>query len=356
MRTQIRHLAARVATPAAGGGNWPGEQGIESKPPSSEQEPTMTRLFASLFAARRGSREARSAAPPRRRVRLRIEPLEGRDLMAIVPLGPTPTAVATTIGTISTLVETGIAEAPRNENLAITYFNLAASLAQRTHNPTGLLAVAAGWTFLPPGTSDFPGTVAVNFYSQAIAAAQYWISPQEGPGSGSDYAWGCGAMQQVINFAGALEGALSASNASTVAWSAETNQVALSNMTDQEVPPIAGGTWSAYFGGVYVTYTLNQYVGYASGPCTWNGQQAEITQAHIYDRSTENTGIPEGTWFGSSFTVVVQTSQGPSTITGYAQGSPQFSNEMFLYFPDANGQFTNAPVIAYRYSGNGWAP
>jgi hypothetical protein len=318
----------------------------------------MIRFFSSLFSDRHNSSKRRVRAARCRSVRYQVESLEVRELMAVVPAGATPAVVSTNHNTILWYVFEGFQERTSNENLAITYFNDAAKLADQAHDPMGLEDIALGWSTLPAGSDGYPGTVAVNFFSQAIGAAEYWLDPQEGAGSGADYAWGSNQLQSVITAGGPLAANLIAASetgaASTVTWLAENNQAWLSNMTDQIIPPIAAGQWEANVGGVNVTFTLNQYVAYASGPCTWNGVQAEITQTRIVDYHTVTPSESAGVWFASPFTVV-NDQTGQTIATGWALQTPQFSNDMFLYLDMPNGQLS-PPILATRVSGNGWAP
>lgn len=248
----------------------------------------MNRLFSSLFVQRPNTQNSRASASRNRSVRFQVEPLEGRQLMAVLPPGPNPPAVtATVMNDITAYVNAGLKVSAANERLAETYFNDAYDLAQQTRYPFGFVEAAFGWSTLPAGTSGYPGTVASNYYAQAIGQANFWIDPLEGTGSGADYAWGANQLQIVINSSGPLIRNLEGSEQTQGSWkaidsAAVSYQNYLSNMEAQAIPPIAAGTWSVNILGTTMQFTLNQNVGYAAGRfVNGSGDTGNIEQAQI---------------------------------------------------------------------------
>lgn len=318
----------------------------------------MKRFLSSLFAGRRDSDKSRTSTSRKRIARVQVEPLEGRELMSVVPAGGTPTVVANVHNQILTDVNTGYQYRNSNEGVAIAWYNAAAVLAGAVHDPLGLEDVSIGWANLPARSDGSTGWGAENFYVQAIAAAAYWYNPTEGAGSGTDYAWGTFQLQQVINQANNVSntllwtGAVNRSYASGIVWLAENNQIYLNNMTDQFAPPLAAGSWQLNVGGVTLSYTLTQYVGYAYGQISGNGRQGTITETAIRDMNQQNSKIAPNTLFGSAFTI--KWNDGTSQ-TGYAEQSPQNSGHMYIYYLQSNNQYIFAGT-AYRTSGTGWAP
>ena len=318
----------------------------------------MNRLFSSLFADRRNSQKTRATATRKRSGCFQVETLEGRQLLAsiFIPAGQTPPTVAAVHNAVLTDVYNGYLERNSNENGAITLYNEAAGLAGNAHDPLGLEDVALGWANLP--ASSWTGWAADNFVVQAIAAAQYWVSPLEGQGSGTDYAWGCSQYQAVLNQSRAVSntlrwaGSVNNSDANSIDWLAENNQNYLLNMTEQFAPPLAAGSWQVNIGGVNVSYTLTQYVGYAYGQITANGRVGKITETSIRDMSQTNSSVSPGTLFGSAFTI--NWNDG-TTQKGYAEQSPQNSGQMYLYFLQSNNQYVYAGT-ANRTAGTNWVP
>ena len=314
----------------------------------------MKRLFSSLFASRKNATTCRSSAARSRSVRLQVESLEQRELPAhLVPVA-TPQVVQVNQAAINTLIARGAAEPASNEAAAISDFNQAWDLANKpgAENPGAFVALAEAWARLSP-PSDYNGYIADVYYNEAIGACYDWMDPQPAldgtlaTGSGSNYAYGLQQLRGVIA-AGAAGGALSdllagsyPSRASYVTASSANAAAYVSLLDDQYAPPMAGGTWQANLGGVDITYTLTQYVGYASGTVTAGTRTGTITETNIQDQGNN--------WYGSFFTI--QWSDG-TTQQGYAYQNAETSGQMALSLWSSGGW--SPYFFATRTSSVGW--
>jgi hypothetical protein len=245
-----------------------------------------------------------------------------------------------------------------NQGLAVTYYNDAADLADAAHDPMGLEDIAIGFADLGARSDGANGTAASNFYVQAIAAAEFWLDPNEGIASGTDYAWGSNQWQSVISSATTVANTLryyGASNygaANSIMALAENNQISLNTMTSQAAPPLAGGVWQANIGGTNVTYYLTQHDGRVTGSVTENGRTGDFNEVTIIDMSTRWANTPVNTTFGGQF-VVNNWNNGGSPTYGYATQSSQDSGHMTIYL--WNGTQYIDMGIATRVSGYGWS-
>jgi hypothetical protein len=281
------------------------------------------------------------------KARLRVETLEGREVPAVLTAVGAPGLVARTDKAIVDLLNKEAADAGTNESLAISELSEAWSLASQTENPVRLAQIAARWSALPAAASGYNGFITDNFYGQAVSACYYWMAPLYGGESGTDYAYGIQELRVVIGEAGALAANLerqepNALYAPYVTGTGENAAAYLEKLDARSIPPIAGGTWQVNVGGVNVTYTLTQNVGYASG---------KITDGHRTGTITETSIQPmKGNFFGSFFTI--QWSD-HTTQQGFAYGSAETSGEMTLYLYSATAGYS-APYTATRTSGAGW--
>jgi len=279
--------------------------------------------------------------------RLRVETLEGREVPAVLTAVRPPASVARPDDDIVKLIRSAAAVAGTNESQAISDLSQAWSLASEAESPVRLAQIAAQWSALPAAASGYNGFIVDNFYSQAVSACYYWMAPLYGGASGTDYAYGIQELRVVINEAGALARELemqepNAPYARYVTGTSENAAAYLEQLDERNIPPIAGGTWQVNIGGVEVTYTLTQNVGYASGKITDGHRNGTITETSIQPM--------RGNYFGSFFTI--QWSD-HTTEQGFAYGSAETSGEMTLYLYSPTAGYS-APFTATRTSGAGW--
>jgi hypothetical protein len=309
----------------------------------------MYRLFSSLFANRTPRSQRRRS--PARSAGLRLEPLEGRELPAVIAAGEVPQNVARNQAAINTFLGDGDrARAAGNEALAVTYYNDAAKTAFDFHNPTASFQLAQRWAALG---GSYYSSVAATYYSYAVGECYYWMEPNQGTGSGTDYAYGYHQLKDsVIRSAGTLERELgsTSSPAESVRNLAENaaSYVSLLDEAQQYAPPMAGGTWQVNIGGVEFTYTITQHVGYAAGKITGGGRTGSIDYTNIQPIK----GYPN--WFGTTFTI--NWSDG-TKLEGYAEqyagNNRSFNSGEQLIALKGNTGYSNF-FTATRTSAKGW--
>jgi hypothetical protein len=306
----------------------------------------MMRFLAHALAPFTKSSKTNRHRGRQHQARLRVETLEGREVPAVLTPVAAPASVGRTDAQIGQLIASAARVFRTNESLALSDLGQAWSLASKAENPGRLEQLAAEWSVLPAAASGYNGYNADVYYNQAIGACYYWMAPEYGTGSGTDYAYGIEELRAVIGAGAGLAGELgrqapNAPYARYVTGSSNSAAGYLYQLDARTIPPIAGGTWQVNIGGVSVTYTLTQNVGYASGKITDDHRTGTITETSI-----QPVG---GNWFGSYFTI--QWSD-HTTQKGIAFGNAETSGEMTLYLYLSNGY--SAPITATRVSGAGW--
>jgi hypothetical protein len=199
------------------------------------------------------------------------------------PITPEPASVAQAEPAIINELSAGDqALAAGNRSLALTDWVDAWSQAAAIHDPLGLVGVAVRF-----GVHFGAGYQANYAFNQAIAAADYWISPSNGTGSGAALDWGTSELGACINLTGAVTSGLSgAQNAGFVSGITQASQNAYSTVLlplEQQIaqgtPPILGGNWYVNFGSQGLSYTLNQTGGSFSGTFQWAGAPGTIVSS-----------------------------------------------------------------------------
>jgi hypothetical protein len=209
---------------------------------------------------------------------------------------------------------------------------------------------------MKPGRSGYSGTASANFFSQALGAAYYWMEPDQGTGSGADYAWGSNQLTRVIDEALGSGGIVERLNgAESTRGTAEGVQALAENangyastLDDMAVPPIAGGTWQVNIGGDNITYTITQ----SNDGFRADGLLANTTTqvyGNIADTAIQAIG---NNWYRGNITLTWSNTGG--SLTGRAEGNAEDSNHMWLYILDPATNTFYTPVIATRTSGDGW--
>jgi hypothetical protein len=293
----------------------------------------MNRLFSSLFAGRNNSPVYRASASRKRSVFAQVEGLEQRWLPAVLAPGTAPAVVTSSESGprgSENLIARASRDVRRDETLAVTLLNDAAKLADDAHDPIALAQIAIEWARMKPGRSGYSGTTSANFFSQALGAAYYWMEPDQGSGSGADYARGSNQLTGVINQAlgsggivEILSGAESTRDtAEGVQALAENASNYASTLDDMAVPPIAGGTWQVNIGGDDITFTITQ----SNDGTRADGLVANTTN-QVYGTIADTTIQAIGNnWYRGSITLTWSNTGG--SLTGLAEGDAEDSNHM----------------------------